>query len=415
MAERGKRVLDRFTETAKQIVSDAKDLAGEYKHGDISNEHLLASILKHENSLAWKMIVETNTPHYVIQHLMNTVLVPEKNPPTRGLGFDEFMKKTIEMAFRKTEALRFTWISSALILYGIMESGSDLSARILKSWGLSSDLLVEKIKQSGDLPGSKEKVAEISSVDRNLLLLSNQFDDDLQRLISHAIELARTYKSKDVNLYHLYLSLVFLGCRKVIKIGNLDTDKFDLDKVKTSVSAILANMEKNNSERVLLAPEVVILLKTAVFEAYQLRSSMVTSLHLTMAFVSLHPDIVKDGIGLDYPTLRRLIFSDDMAIQEQQTIRTPAVNGRSASNWIAPQISLRRYNADPSAVIMIPQRLAMEWDVMALHMNGELLTVAMVNPDARDILAKLKELTGMDIAVIKTDDKDLRAAFKMYY
>ncbi|HPQ42050.1 MAG TPA: hypothetical protein PLV45_16900, partial [bacterium] len=60
-------------------------------------------------------------------------------------------------------------------------------------------------------------------------------------------------------------------------------------------------------------------------------------------------------------------------------------------------------------------KLAREWQVMALDTRENTITVAMVDPFNRETIAQIEELTGMNVAVVKAEEKDLNAAFRINY
>jgi len=359
------------------------------------------------------MIQETGTPMDVIERSLTSVLIPADTPSKKHIGFNEHVKKSIEKAYLYTESTSFTWISSALILLGILESGSRISERLLYSWGLSPELLDKRIKASGDLPGSEEKVDPVAEFDQKILDLSGHFSEDAQKILTHAQQLAKTYKNPTLNLHHLFLSLAFLGSRGVINIDPLDSTYLDLDRIKKYIANKLGPETETDDEIVLFSRDVTDILQIAVQEAFQFCLDEVGAIHITLGMLASHPAIFTEATELNYLNLKRLLNQERLKPEQQATIKTLPV--KDSGNKIHPHISLRRYNADPGAVITIPQKFAEEWNVIALNLVNEVLTIAMLNPEDEEAVQKVRELSGMDVSIIKADEIDLKAAFKMYY
>jgi ATP-dependent Clp protease ATP-binding subunit ClpA len=406
-------VLDRFTETAKKIVSEAKEIAESLNHQEINNEHLIRAIQGHDQCLAWKMIQETGTPLDAIERSLESVLIPSDTPSHEHIGFNEHVKKAIEKAYLYTESSTFSWISSALILLGILESGSRISERLLHSWGLSPELLTTRIKDSGDLPGSEEKVEPIPEFDQKFLDLSGRFSEDAQKILTHAQQLAKTYKNHTLNVHHLFLSLAFLGSRGIINIDPLDSSHLDLDRIKKFIADKLGPEIETDDDIVLFSRDVMEILQIAVQEAFQFCANEVKAIHITLGMLVSHPAIFTEATDLSYLFLKRLLNKEQLKPEQQVTIKTLPVTKTVHSNY--PHISLRRYNADPGAVITIPQKFAEEWNVIALNQSNNVLTIAMLNPADESVVQKVRELSGMEVSILSADESDLKAAFKMYY
>ncbi len=409
-------MLDRFTGTAKLIVSEARDLATSLNHSEIHNEHLLKIMLSHKKSLAWKVLALSETPWELIQQDIDAVLSRETESDNSAFGFDIHVKKTIEMAFRQVEELHYTWISSALILYGILNSGSESSRRLLNNWGITSDWLIGLLKESGDLPGSIEDVTALDTFTAEFHRRSSTVTDNLEKILAHSKKLAATYSNEQINFYHIYLSYAFLAVRKIVNIHPIDPSVIDMEQVKKIASDKLPpeDTEEPFPGYSIHSREVCDIFRTAVKEALILDLRTVDVLPLTVGMIRAYPEEMKQGMNLDYDTICRVIWEKNRSVEQQPTVKTGAVKGVER-NSVVPQISLRRYNADPGAVITIPQKLAEEWNAVALSVQNNTVTVAMANPDDVEIIAKIRELSGLDVAVVRATLKDIRSALKMYY
>lgn len=406
-------MLDRFSDTSKQLVQTARELAESHNHSEISNEHLIYAIISQKNSAAWQLIRHK----YIPLTLMNRELemlcqsLPEKK--STAINFDEFFKKTVEKAFFQTESLKYKWISSSLILYGIYESGSETSKTLLETWNFTSESILDFIGTMGDLDGPQELIPPASDFDRQFYNQSQSLNEDTDKILSHAHELAKTYQNPILNFHHLLLSFAFLSSRNVVKIDPLDASQFNLEAVKEIVADKLSPAEAAAKPYQLFNQDVCQIFRIAIEESINQNLPFIEPQHLAMGLVTVNPGDVKKSLGIDYMTMKRIFHEQLGRPEHQSTVKTRKIP--AGVEFEHAQISLRRYNADPGAVITIPRKLAEEWGVMALSINKDVLTVAMLDPDDEEVVEKLKELSGLKIARIKTENKDLRAAFKMYY
>ncbi len=424
-------MLDRFTETAKQLVAAARSLAESSNKQEIENEHILRAMFDHPNSCSWKILIETNTPWYLIDASFQSVIGSPSGGSSKITGFSANFKKAIERVFAIVQELGHNWISSAVILQGIFESGSAVSEKLLRSWGINSKMLNEKIRMNGDVGGSLETSFHVAPIDAGVFDLSHHIDDHLSKVFEQSITIAKSYQNDEVNVYHLLLSLAFLASRGVIDVSPLDPSLIDLTTVKDLTTPKLAPAETPISDGIVFSQEVRSILMTAIHEALSYGKSVVGVVDFAVGLSLIQPSLAQAGLGCDHLSLRRLMLGAPRVARTPSEplpapapvstppappVTIPPVSGQLPPQPVVfPQISLRRYNADKGAVITIPQKFAEEWGVMALNINDNVLTVAMVNPSDVTVISKLRELTGMEIAVIKTEDKDLRAGFRMNY
>ena len=80
-----------------------------------------------------------------------------------------------------------------------------------------------------------------------------------------------------------------------------------------------------------------------------------------------------------------------------------------------PPINLSRYKIDPSLIQLVPRKLAYRYKMLPISRMGSLLTVAMVDPLNIFAIDEIKSLTGFQIGVLITTDKDMDEAIDQYY
>lgn len=403
-------MLDRFTETAKRLISNAREQAELKNHTQLSNEHLLEAFLDEPGCFAYRLIME-NIPYSgfisrEIQSRLNTC--SQGNGKT--LNFDEYCKKSFERAFMLTEKLKHKGISTGSLLLGMLQSEAPQTAPMLRSWGLNLKGLMGIISDEGD-PGTDE--IALSEFSENIARQQHRMDaiaEDTQRIITHAQELAKSCNSADINPYHFLLSFVFLASRNVIDVYPLDAQSFNLEKVKESVARYLTSQTPFSSDQILFDYALHKVLRIAAVEAYQFGKPEITPIEIALGILQVIPEEAAPGFGGDYYSLRwHIIDQLDATTDNTGDKKVPHVNQP------VPRISLRRYNADQGTVILIPEKTAREWRVMALDVCDNILSVAMADPTDIETMKKIEELTGMHVAPLKAEEKDLNAAFRINY
>jgi hypothetical protein len=403
-------LLDRFTETAKRLISNAREQAELKKHTQLSNEHLLEAFLDEPDCFAYRLIME-NIPYAgFISREIQSRLNNYAQGNGKTLNFDEYCKKSFERAFMLTEKLKHKGISTGSLLLGMLQSEAPQTAPMLRSWGMNLKGLMGVITDEGD-PGSDEiTLSELPGNIARQLNRMNTVAEDTQRIITHAQELAKSCNSAEINPYHFLLSFVFLASRDVIDVNPLDAQSFNLEKVKESVARNLSSQTPFSSDQILFDYALHKVLRIAAVEAYQFGKPEITPIEIALGILQVIPEEAAPGLGGDYYSLRWHII-DLLGSTTGNTGDTKMARIEQP----VPRISLRRYNADQGTVILIPEKTAREWQVMALDVRDNILSVAMADPSDMETMKKIEELTGMNVAPLKAEEKDLNAAFRINY
>ena len=80
-----------------------------------------------------------------------------------------------------------------------------------------------------------------------------------------------------------------------------------------------------------------------------------------------------------------------------------------------PPINLARYRIDPTVAKLIPRKTAQHFQIIPISKIGNTLTVAMADPLNVFAIDEIKALTGFQIGVLITTDKDIQSAIDQYY
>jgi len=80
-----------------------------------------------------------------------------------------------------------------------------------------------------------------------------------------------------------------------------------------------------------------------------------------------------------------------------------------------PEVDLAGYSIDASVIPSVPASLAEKYNLMPLFKAGKNLTVAMSDPKNVLALDELRTASGMEISVVKSNEKQIKEAISEYY
>lgn len=80
-----------------------------------------------------------------------------------------------------------------------------------------------------------------------------------------------------------------------------------------------------------------------------------------------------------------------------------------------PRIDLKRYQVQPEALRLIPEAIARKWDLMPLRIEGDMLVIAMADPNNLYALEDVWALSRMEVKVLRAALADIRGAINLHY
>jgi ATP-dependent Clp protease ATP-binding subunit ClpA len=179
-------MFERFTESARQVVTDAQAEARRLHHPYIGTEHLLLALLGQATTTPGRILVHHGLDHdraaATLERLLGTAApdpldadlldkigidlgaVREKvvaafgpgaldrrtrgvrGPVTGHIPFSKRAKKVLELSLREALALKHNHIADGHILLGMLREGEGLAAQIIADAGIDFDTLRAEIK-----------------------------------------------------------------------------------------------------------------------------------------------------------------------------------------------------------------------------------------------------------------------------
>jgi ATP-dependent Clp protease ATP-binding subunit ClpC len=131
--------FDRFTKRARRVLQLAQEEAQRLNHNYIGTEHLLLGLVREENGVASKVLIELGVdPNQVIRAVERTVGRGER-PPFGKPTLAPRTKRVIELAVDEARLMGHHYIGTEHLLLGLVREGEGIAVNILRGLGVSLD------------------------------------------------------------------------------------------------------------------------------------------------------------------------------------------------------------------------------------------------------------------------------------
>src|SRR5437764_11182496 len=189
--------IERFTDKAREAVSEASEIAKQHNHGQIEVEHLLDALLSQDGGVLQQVIQKVGGSDVAAKRLIKSEI--ERMPRVYGAsepGISPRLRKTLEAAWREMGNFKDEYLSVEHLLLGMFETDSDAVQRALRAGGLSRDNVLKALTS---IRGSQRvtdqnpegKYQTLEKYGRNLTELAGQGkldpvigrDDEIRRVI----------------------------------------------------------------------------------------------------------------------------------------------------------------------------------------------------------------------------------------
>ena len=196
-------MIYKFSETAKNAIESAEQIAISLGHNYVGSEHVLYGIANQLDSMAYKVLKKQNISAQDILIKIKEILGVNKNNTTRTDGFTPKTKILIEDAYEETERLYLRNIGTEQLLLAIINNRENIAYKILlelkfdtsKAYDeilkiITTEEELNKNKRKNEIKrGNSNNVLNQYGVDLNKLALEDKIDsvigrnDEIDRLI----------------------------------------------------------------------------------------------------------------------------------------------------------------------------------------------------------------------------------------
>jgi ATP-dependent Clp protease ATP-binding subunit ClpC len=148
-----RRVFERFTERARQVVVLAQDEARALNHNYIGTEHILLGLLREEEGLAARVLESFDITVEEVRAQVQRLVGQGDEPPTGQIPFTPRAKKVLELALKEALSLGDNYIGTEHVLLGVVRENQGVAARILLDFDVDQELVRNKVIRSLSGPG----------------------------------------------------------------------------------------------------------------------------------------------------------------------------------------------------------------------------------------------------------------------
>jgi Clp amino terminal domain, pathogenicity island component len=141
-----KPLFSRFTERARQAVTDAQAESRSLKHNYIGTEHLLLGLMDGDGIASKALGSLGVTKPAVRDKIVSIVGAGDESPPGH-IPFTPRSKKVLELSLRESLRLGHKYIGTEHILLGIVRESEGLGMQILSELKVPADAIEPKIKE----------------------------------------------------------------------------------------------------------------------------------------------------------------------------------------------------------------------------------------------------------------------------
>src|SRR5256712_4604666 len=138
--------IERFTDKAREAISEAAEIAKQYNSSQIEVEHLLNALLKQEGGVVQQVIQKAGGDVAGAQRIVTDAL--ERMPRVYGgsePGISPRLRKLLEDAWREMSNFKDEYLSVEHLLLAMFDSNSDTAQRALRTAGLTRDNVLKAL------------------------------------------------------------------------------------------------------------------------------------------------------------------------------------------------------------------------------------------------------------------------------
>ena len=148
--------FDKFTDRAREVLTQAQNEAQRFNHVHIGTEHLLLGLLRVEDGLAARVLWELGVELPRVRTAVEFILQRGDRPVAGEVGLTPAAKRVIELAIDESRRLGHRYIGTEHLLLGLVREGEGVAGGVLESLGVTLDTVRHEIVHLLAEPGAHE-------------------------------------------------------------------------------------------------------------------------------------------------------------------------------------------------------------------------------------------------------------------
>jgi len=131
--------FEKFSERARRVLISAQEEAQHLNHSYIDTEHILLGLLREEEGVAAKVIINLGTTLSKVRATVEFAMERSEKPSTSETGLTPSAKRVIELAIDEARHLGHNYIGTEHLLLGLLREGEGVAASALDSLSITLD------------------------------------------------------------------------------------------------------------------------------------------------------------------------------------------------------------------------------------------------------------------------------------
>ena len=154
--------FDKFSERARRVLTLAQEEARRLNHNYIGTEHILLGLVREEEGVAAKILVNMGTSLSKMRSAVEYVIGTGEKPSAGTAGLTSRAKRVIELAIDEARQLGHTYIGTEHLLLGLLREGEGVAAGVLDSFSITLDRTRAEVARFLSQSAAKPKLGRIS-------------------------------------------------------------------------------------------------------------------------------------------------------------------------------------------------------------------------------------------------------------
>src|SRR5438876_4605279 len=138
--------IERFTDKAREAISEAAEIAKQHSNGQIEVEHLLDALLSQEGGVVQQIIQKVGGNLAEAKRMVKSDI--ERMPRVYGgsePGISSRLRKVLENAWREMSNFKDEYLSVEHLLLAMFDSDNEAAQRVLRAAGLTRDAVLKAL------------------------------------------------------------------------------------------------------------------------------------------------------------------------------------------------------------------------------------------------------------------------------
>lgn len=187
-------IMDRFTKRAKQALAMAQEEARRLNHGYIGTEHLLLGLLREEEGIASRVLIDLGLSVSQVRRAVERV-VGRNDRPMTTMELAEQSKQVVEIAFEEAKNLGHHYIGTEHLLLALVHDQGTMAVAVLQSLNINREIVRRRVlnmmrqeatpsnaqEQQPAAPSKEQSVLEQLGVDLTNLARQGDLDPVIGR------------------------------------------------------------------------------------------------------------------------------------------------------------------------------------------------------------------------------------------